>query len=94
MILYRCRTPTNWLCACGKVARALKHRGLDFEQVRVAQRRRSRVEIEELTGQNWVPVLVDGEEVIHDSHRILEYLATAYDRRAAYHAHDERAAHD
>jgi glutaredoxin 3 len=77
--LYRCRTPTNWLCACGKVARALERRGLDFDEVRVAQRRRARVEIEELTGQKWIPVLVDGEEVIHDSHRIIEYLRAAYD---------------
>jgi glutathione S-transferase len=74
LILYRCRTPTNWLCRCGTVARALKRGGWDYEQVRVAQRRKQRYEIHDLTGQDWVPVLVDGEEVIHDSHRILEYL--------------------
>ena len=33
-----------------------------------------RPEVEELTGQRWVPVLVHGEEVIHDSRRIVEYL--------------------
>ena len=76
MILYRCRTPTNWLCRCGTVARRLDKLGLDYEQVRVPQRRSQRTEIEDLTGQTWVPVLVDGEEVIHDSHRILEYLAS------------------
>ena len=74
MILYRCRTPTNWLCRCGTVARRLRHEGIEFEELRVPQRRRDRVEILELTGQTWVPVLVDGEEVIHDSRRILEYL--------------------
>ena len=36
--------------------------------------KRDRPEVEELTGQRWVPVLVHGDEVIHDSHRILEYL--------------------
>ena len=77
-ILYRCRTPTNWLCRCGTVARQMKKRNLEFEQVRVAQRRSQRVEIDELTGQNWVPVLVDGEEVVSDSHRILEYLRSTY----------------
>jgi glutathione S-transferase len=76
LILYRCSTPTNWLCRCGTVARRLHKQGIEFEQVRVPQRRKRRVEIVELTGQDWVPVLVDGEEVIHDSHRILEYLAS------------------
>ena len=76
MILYRCRTPTNWLCRCGTVARRLKKEGIDFEEVRVPQRRSQRLEIVELTGQAWVPVLVDGEEVVTDSHRILEYLSS------------------
>ena len=75
MILYRCRTPTNWLCRCGTVARELKRQDADFEEVRVPQRRKHRTEILDLTGQDWVPVLVDGEEVVTDSHRILEYLA-------------------
>ena len=35
---------------------------------------RDRPEVEELSGQRWVPVLVHGDQVIHDSHRILEYL--------------------
>jgi glutathione S-transferase len=72
--LYRCRTPTNWLCACGRVARELKRSGRSFQQVRMPYRKADRPEIEELTGQRWLPVLVDGEEVIHDSHRIVEYL--------------------
>jgi glutathione S-transferase len=82
VILYRCRTPTNWLCRCGTVARRLKKLDVDFEQVRVAQRRSQREEIQELTGQRWVPVLVDGEEVVTDSHRILEYLSSRDDSRA------------
>ncbi|MGH2923807.1 MAG: glutathione S-transferase N-terminal domain-containing protein, partial [Solirubrobacterales bacterium] len=45
---------------------------------RVAQRRRLRPEIVELTRQERVPVLVDGDEVIHDSRRILEYIDWAY----------------
>jgi glutathione S-transferase len=76
LILYRCRTPTNWLCRCGTVARRLEKDGIEFEEIRVPQRRSQRVEIHELTGENWVPVLVDGEEVVSDSHRILEYLAS------------------
>ena len=73
-ILYRCQTPTDRLCPCGRVARRLRAAGIDFEQVRVPIRRRDRDEVDDLTGQRWVPVLVHGDEVIHDSHRIVEYL--------------------
>jgi glutathione S-transferase len=75
-VLYRCRTPTNALCACGKVARKLKSKGIDFDEVRVPYRKRERDEIDDLTKQRWVPVLVHGEEVISDSKRICEYLET------------------
>ena len=77
-VLYRCRTPTNFLCPCGAVERRLRRKGLEHRVERVAQRRRLRPEIVELTGQNRVPLLVDGDEVIHDSKRILEYLDWAY----------------
>jgi glutathione S-transferase len=72
--LYRCRAPTNWLCPCGKVARALKREGISFEQVRVPQRQRERQEVEALTDQRRVPVLVIGGEAICDSRRIVEHL--------------------
>jgi glutathione S-transferase len=75
--LYRCKSPTNWLCGCGKVARKLDERGILYEEVRVPYLKRNRPEVEELTGQRWVPVLVHGDEVIHDSHRIVEYLERA-----------------
>jgi len=48
--------------------------GIEFEEVRVPFLKRDRPEVEDLTGQRWVPVLIYGDEVIHDSHRILEYL--------------------
>ena len=72
--LYRCKAPTDLVCRCGKVARRLRAAGIEYDEVRVPFLKRDRPEIEELTGQRWVPVLVHGEEVIHDSHRILEYI--------------------
>jgi glutathione S-transferase len=72
--LYRCQAPTNWLCPCGKVARALERDGVPFTQVRVPQRRRDREEVEALTDQRRVPVLVIEGEAICDSRRILEHL--------------------
>jgi glutathione S-transferase len=74
VVLYRCRTPTNYLCPCGAVERRLTKLGVEHRTERVNQRRGQRPEIEELTGQKRVPVLVDGDEVISDSKRILEYL--------------------
>ena len=72
--LYRCSTPTDWLCPCGKVARALRREGIPFTQVRVPQRRSLRPEVEALSGQRRVPVLVIEGEVICDSRRITEHL--------------------
>ncbi len=72
--LYRCKAPTNWLCPCGQVARALRRDGVPFEQVVVPQRRSGREEVEALTDQRRVPVLVIDGEAICDSHRIVEHL--------------------
>ncbi len=44
-------------------------------------KRSARPEIEELTRQRRVPVLVDGDEVICDSKRILQYLDHKYSVR-------------
>ena len=73
-VLYRCKAPTNLVCRCGKVARRLDSLDIRYSEVRVPFLKRQRPEVEDLTGQRWVPVLVHGDEVIHDSHRILEYL--------------------
>jgi hypothetical protein len=72
--LYRCRTPTNWLCPCGRVARELRRQGEEFDEVRVPWRRRDREEVAALSGQPHVPVAVLGGEAICDSHRIVEHL--------------------
>lgn len=78
IVLYRCPTRTNVLCPCGAVARRLGKLELQYRTERVPYRRSSRPEIEELTRQRRVPVLVDGEEVIHDSKRIVQYLDWKY----------------
>jgi glutathione S-transferase len=77
-VLYRCPTPTDVLCPCGAVERRLRKLELEHVTRRVPYRRSARPEIEELTRQQRVPVLVDGEEVISDSKRIIEYLDWKY----------------
>ena len=77
-VLYRCPTPTNVLCPCGAVARRLRRLELEHATQRVPYRR---TRSPELTRQRRVPVLVDGDEVIYDSKRILQYLDWKYRTR-------------
>ena len=75
--LYRCKTPTDRLCPCGKVARELRAAGVEFEteRVPVSHKPEKRENIMELTGQARVPVLVDDEgTATHDSKRIVEMI--------------------
>jgi glutathione S-transferase len=78
IVLYRCPNRTNVLCPCGAVARRLDKLGLEYRTERVPYRRSRRPEIWELTRQPRVPVLVDGDEVVHDSKRIIQYLDHEY----------------
>ena len=63
------------------MARELSRRGIEAEERRVPWRRGEREEIEDLTGQAVVPVLVVGGEAICDSRRILEHLRWLDDER-------------
>ena len=74
IVLYRCRNPTNFLCPCGRVARELRKRGIEVQERRVPWRRSARTDVDELTGQHRVPLLLIGDEAICDSHRIVEHL--------------------
>ena len=73
--LHRCRTPTDRLCPCGRVARALRAAGVPYDEVRHPWRKRDRTEVREVSGQSVVPVLEwsDGEAIC-DSVRIVEHL--------------------
>lgn len=77
MKFYRCKTPSDRLCACGRVARELKAAGLEFEVERVplSAKLEQRQQIVELTGQPKVPVLVEDDgRATHDSKRIIERI--------------------
>jgi glutathione S-transferase len=80
-VLFRCPAPTDRLCPCGRAARSLKDAGVEFESERVSVRKSRRPEIVELTGQKRVPVLVHGDQVIHDSKRIVEYVEHEFGTR-------------
>jgi glutathione S-transferase len=77
-VLYRCPTPTNFLCPCGAVERRLRKQGLEHDTERLPRSRSNRPEIVELTRQRFLPVLVDGDEVISDSRRIRQWIDHRY----------------
>lgn len=58
------------------MARVLEELGLSWETVVVPRRDRS--EIVRLSGQPLVPLLVDGDDVIADSRRIIAHLRARY----------------
>jgi maleylpyruvate isomerase len=68
LTLYRAPFSTN----VERVALALAHKGLKVESVEISYEDRSPVV--EVSGQPLVPVLVDGDEVVADSTRILRHL--------------------
>ncbi|MDX6556629.1 MAG: hypothetical protein QOD86_2824 [Miltoncostaeaceae bacterium] len=72
--LYRCPTPTDRLCACGRVARELRRAGVEHDVVRVPYRRSRRDDVAAASGQRVVPLLVIEGEPICDSRRIVEHL--------------------
>jgi glutathione S-transferase len=68
MKLYRARFSTN----AERVALALAHKGLAVESVWIEYSDRS--EVERVSGQGLVPVLLDGDEVVVDSMEIVRHL--------------------
>jgi glutathione S-transferase len=76
--LYRIPHSTN----VERVALALAHKGLEAESVWIDPADRS--EVRKVSGQTLVPVLVDGDEVVADSTRILEHLEERHPQRPLY----------
>jgi glutathione S-transferase len=61
---------------CEKVRSTLKRMDLRYESVEIDPS--DRAQVKAVSGQEKVPVLADGEAVIHDSTRILRYLVRTY----------------
>jgi len=76
--LYRIPHSTN----VERVALALAHKGLEAESVWVDPA--DRAPVRKVSKQTLVPVLVDGDEAIADSTRILEHLEERYPQRPLY----------
>lgn len=66
---------------CAKVEAKLEELGLDYEEHDVPRSHSQRTEVEAISGQTGVPVLVDhsnGIEALPESTAIIEYLDEQY----------------
>ncbi len=61
---------------------ALKNLGIEYEKIDVPWPHHLRKNVQEVSGQTTVPVLVDGEVVLSDEYEIIDYLKTTYSRKA------------
>ena len=71
---------------CAKVKNKLAELDLEYESHEVPRSRSERTEVEEVSGQSGVPVLVDpdhGVEGMPESDDIVEYLEETYGNGAA-----------
>jgi glutathione S-transferase len=68
----------EWCPYCHRVREALTELGLDYETINVPASRPARTEVSELSGQAKVPIIKDGDLVVADSARIVEYLEETY----------------
>ncbi len=68
----------EWCPHCHRVRQALTELGLTFTAVNVPARQEERADVVALSGEPAVPVLQDGDRVVTQSQRIIEYLRATY----------------
>lgn len=69
----------RWKCPwCAAARQAIENVGVEVELVEVPYPRQERDGVWDLSGQRRIPLLVDGDEVIVDSRRIVRYLYERY----------------
>ena len=69
---------TNFCPYCDIVKETLEELKLDYKIVSVPSLHHLRTEVQELSGQSLVPIIVDEGEVVNDSRRIINYLHGKY----------------
>jgi glutathione S-transferase len=74
LVLYQ----AEWCPYCARVRSKLTELLLDYRNVNVPRPHAARGEVEEVSGQTSIPVLVDGEVVLDDDDDIIPYLEDKY----------------
>ena len=65
---------------CRMVKNKLAELDLPYEAVEVPAERQLRKEVFKVSGQYYVPVLIDGDTVLDDENEIIEYLESHYSK--------------
>ena len=68
----------EWCPFSHRVRAKLTELGVPYQAINVAAEGQERTKVKELTGSTAIPILVDGEEVVSDSSRIISYLEAKY----------------
>ncbi|MFL5937483.1 MAG: glutathione S-transferase family protein [Gaiellaceae bacterium] len=75
---------------CERIALAAGHKGIEVEWIEISYEDRS--EVERVSGQSLVPVLVEGETVLHDSPVIMRWLDERFPQAPLWPADEARRA--
>lgn len=68
----------NWCPECAIVREKLAASGIAYDEVLVPDFQPMRKQVYEVSGQYYVPVLVDGDTVLTETRDILTYLENKY----------------
>jgi glutaredoxin 3 len=63
---------------CAMVREVLAQMSLEYEKVDVPWPHHQRHEVLKISGQTTVPVLVDGNTILDDEYKIIDYLKKTY----------------
>jgi glutaredoxin 3 len=74
LVLYQ----AEWCPYCARVRSKLTELLLDYQNVNVPRAHAARNEVQAVSGQTSIPVLVDGEVVLDDDDDIIPYLEKKY----------------
>ena len=72
----------DWCPECEVVREKLDELGVSYDSVIVPDSRPQRTEVYEASGQHYVPVLTDGDQVLSETADILSYLESKYGQKA------------
>jgi glutathione S-transferase len=79
IVLYQ----AEWCPYCARVRSKLTDLLLDHKVVNVPRAHPERGEVQQVSGQTGIPVLVDGDVVLDDDDDIIPYLEKTYGKAAA-----------